>query len=240
MCWSSESAILRLKDVPAAEAFIDSAEVAVIGFFEVSVCVIAQKWEGEFPRRVSTGVRKWLPLWKPRTPSPLAQLFVRRRNRAGNVGASLYLWDWHLQCSINRHGCSSTRAHKSSKKICSSQNEVRVVFDAAELMIDRCSCLWVTFSLFFHQTEAAHGYKDFLAAAKQMEALPVALCSEKEVWAKYGIATDTISIFRKVNTANRERSQGYEQTLSNIMFIKSYLDFNNNFSTKIHTFSDMF
>ncbi len=52
--------------------------------------------------------------------------------------------------------------------------------------------------LSFPQTEAAHGYKEFLAAVKQMDKLPVALCTEKEVWAKYGIASNTISIFRKV------------------------------------------
>ncbi|RXN32529.1 endoplasmic reticulum resident 27 [Labeo rohita] len=52
--------------------------------------------------------------------------------------------------------------------------------------------------LSFHQSEAARGYKEFLAAAKQIDKLPVALCSEKEVWAKYDIASDTISVFRKM------------------------------------------
>lgn len=42
-----ESAPLRLNDVPAAQAFIDSSEVSVIGFFEVSVCVFSiNTWMG--------------------------------------------------------------------------------------------------------------------------------------------------------------------------------------------------
>uniref|UniRef100_A0A8C2IAZ8 Endoplasmic reticulum resident protein 27 n=1 Tax=Cyprinus carpio TaxID=7962 RepID=A0A8C2IAZ8_CYPCA len=64
---------------------------------------------------------------------------------------------------------------------------------AAEAFIDSVEVAVIG----FFETEAARGYKEFLAAVKQMETLPVALCSEKEVWAKYGIASDTISIFRK-------------------------------------------
>ncbi|XP_067314333.1 endoplasmic reticulum resident protein 27 [Pseudorasbora parva] len=66
---------------------------------------------------------------------------------------------------------------------------------AAEAFIDAAEVAVIG----FFETEAAHGYKEFLAAAKQMEALPAALCSEKEVWAKYGIASDSISIFRKAD-----------------------------------------
>ncbi|MCM8651813.1 hypothetical protein MZO44_17180, partial [Lactiplantibacillus sp. E932] len=66
---------------------------------------------------------------------------------------------------------------------------------AAEAFIDSVEVAVIG----FFETEAARGYKEFLAAVKQMETLPVALCSEKEVWAKYGIASDTISIFRKAD-----------------------------------------
>lgn len=51
----------------------------------------------------------------------------------------------------------------------------------------------------FFQDESARGYSEFLDAVKQMQELPVALCSEKEVWAKYGISSDTISVFRKAD-----------------------------------------
>lgn len=54
--------------------------------------------------------------------------------------------------------------------------------------------------VFVHQTDEAGGYKEFLAAVKQMESLSVAVCHEKEVWAKYNITSDTVSIFRKVQT----------------------------------------
>ncbi|KAA0713485.1 Endoplasmic reticulum resident protein 27 [Triplophysa tibetana] len=51
----------------------------------------------------------------------------------------------------------------------------------------------------FFETDEARGYKEFLTAAKQMESLSVSVCGEKEVWAKYNITSDTISIFRKAD-----------------------------------------
>ncbi|XP_016313596.1 endoplasmic reticulum resident protein 27-like [Sinocyclocheilus anshuiensis] len=85
----------------------------------------------------------------------------------------------------------------------------------------------------FFETEAAHGYKEFLAAVKQMETLPVALCSEKEVWAKYGIASDTISIFRKadlhqehlkLSEAKKIDGDGLARfmTINNIYYVTEY------------------
>lgn len=50
-----------------------------------------------------------------------------------------------------------------------------------------------------YQADGGHGYKEFLAAVEEVKSLPAALCSEKEVWAKYNIDSDTISVFRKVD-----------------------------------------
>ncbi|XP_041959093.1 endoplasmic reticulum resident protein 27 [Alosa sapidissima] len=51
----------------------------------------------------------------------------------------------------------------------------------------------------FFEGKESYGYKEFLEAAKAVKPIPVALCSDKEVWANYSIATDTISIFRKAD-----------------------------------------
>ncbi|XP_051985849.1 endoplasmic reticulum resident protein 27 [Xyrauchen texanus] len=85
----------------------------------------------------------------------------------------------------------------------------------------------------FFETDEAHGYKEFLAAAKEMKPLPVALCSEKEVWAKYNITADTISIFRKadlhqehlqLSKANKVEADGLVRfmTINNIRYITEY------------------
>lgn len=60
--------------------------------------------------------------------------------------------------------------------------------------------LWiiVTYSCVY-QADGGTGYNEFLAAVEEVKSLPAALCSEKEVWAKYSIESDTISIFRKVD-----------------------------------------
>lgn len=50
-----------------------------------------------------------------------------------------------------------------------------------------------------NQADGGHGYKEFLEAVEEVETVPAALCSEKEVWAKYNIDSDTISVFRKVH-----------------------------------------
>ncbi|KAK2888720.1 hypothetical protein Q8A67_014095 [Cirrhinus molitorella] len=66
-----------------------------------------------------------------------------------------------------------------------------------------------------------------------MDKLPAALCSEKEVWAKYGIASDTISIFRKadlhqehlkVSEAKKIDTDGLTRffTLNNIQYVTEY------------------
>ncbi|XP_026116556.1 endoplasmic reticulum resident protein 27 [Carassius auratus] len=100
---------------------------------------------------------------------------------------------------------------------------------AAEAFIDSVEVA----AIGFFETEAARGFKEFLAASKQMEALPVALCTEKEVWAKYGITSDTISIFRKadlhqehlkLSEAKKLDADGLARfmTMNNIQYVTEY------------------
>uniref|UniRef100_A0AAY4A0K9 Endoplasmic reticulum resident protein 27 n=1 Tax=Denticeps clupeoides TaxID=299321 RepID=A0AAY4A0K9_9TELE len=51
----------------------------------------------------------------------------------------------------------------------------------------------------FFENKDAHGYNEFLAAAAEVKSIPVAVCSNKEVWEKYNVTSDTISIFRKAD-----------------------------------------
>ncbi|KAL2087260.1 hypothetical protein ACEWY4_018319 [Coilia grayii] len=51
----------------------------------------------------------------------------------------------------------------------------------------------------FFKEEESYGYKEFVAAAKEVKPIPVGLCSDKEVWANYSITSDTITIFRKAD-----------------------------------------
>ncbi|XP_064181214.1 endoplasmic reticulum resident protein 27 [Anguilla rostrata] len=67
--------------------------------------------------------------------------------------------------------------------------------DAVESFIDAAEVVVIG----FFQGEDSFGYKEFLASISEVSHLPVALCSEVEVWAKYSITTDTISIFRKAD-----------------------------------------
>ncbi|CAM4619721.1 unnamed protein product [Leuciscus chuanchicus] len=100
---------------------------------------------------------------------------------------------------------------------------------AAEAFIDSAEVAVIG----FFETEAARGYQEFLAAAKQMKALSVALCSEKEVWAKYGIASETISIFRKadlhqehlnLSEAKKVDADGLVRfmTMNNVRYVTEY------------------
>ncbi|XP_065098996.1 endoplasmic reticulum resident protein 27 [Paramisgurnus dabryanus] len=67
--------------------------------------------------------------------------------------------------------------------------------ESAEVFIDSSEVSVVG----FFENDEAHGYSEFIAAVKQIETLSAAVCTEKEVWAKYGIVSDTISIFRKAD-----------------------------------------
>lgn len=58
-------------------------------------------------------------------------------------------------------------------------------------------CKSLTFPFVF-QGEESQGYQELVSAAKQVDAVPVAICSVKEVWADYSLSSDTITLYRKV------------------------------------------
>ncbi|XP_077380786.1 endoplasmic reticulum resident protein 27 [Festucalex cinctus] len=51
----------------------------------------------------------------------------------------------------------------------------------------------------FLEGEESHSYKELVAAAKRVDSVSVAVCGVKEVWADYGIKSDTITLFRKAD-----------------------------------------
>ncbi|XP_054635436.1 endoplasmic reticulum resident protein 27 isoform X3 [Dunckerocampus dactyliophorus] len=51
----------------------------------------------------------------------------------------------------------------------------------------------------FLEGAESHGYKELVAAAKRVDSVPVAISGVKEVWADYGIKSDTITLFRKAD-----------------------------------------
>ncbi|KAM8842564.1 endoplasmic reticulum resident protein 27 isoform 2-T2 [Synchiropus picturatus] len=51
----------------------------------------------------------------------------------------------------------------------------------------------------FLEGEESSSYKELAAAAQKVQSVPVAICSEKEVWVEYGITSDTITLFRKAD-----------------------------------------
>lgn len=67
--------------------------------------------------------------------------------------------------------------------------------EAAEAFIDSDEVVVIG----FFEGEESYGYKELVAAAKEVKPVPVAICSDKEVWANYSVDTDTITIFRKVD-----------------------------------------
>uniref|UniRef100_A0A8C8FMX1 Uncharacterized protein n=1 Tax=Oncorhynchus tshawytscha TaxID=74940 RepID=A0A8C8FMX1_ONCTS len=68
---------------------------------------------------------------------------------------------------------------------------------AAEAFIEASEVVVIGF--FETPSDETFGYKEFVEAAKSVKHIPVALCSDKEAWAKLSIASDTISIFRKAD-----------------------------------------
>ncbi|XP_068178578.1 endoplasmic reticulum resident protein 27 [Antennarius striatus] len=66
---------------------------------------------------------------------------------------------------------------------------------AAEAFIDSAELVVVGFL----EGEDSSGYQELVAAAKRVDSVPVAICTVKEVWADYGLSSDTISLFRKAD-----------------------------------------
>ncbi|XP_026216059.1 endoplasmic reticulum resident protein 27 [Anabas testudineus] len=66
---------------------------------------------------------------------------------------------------------------------------------AAEAFIDSAEVVVIGFL----EGEESRGYAELVAAAKRVDSVPVAICTVKEVWADYGLSSDTISVFRKAD-----------------------------------------
>uniref|UniRef100_A0A672FQQ5 Endoplasmic reticulum protein 27 n=1 Tax=Salarias fasciatus TaxID=181472 RepID=A0A672FQQ5_SALFA len=45
----------------------------------------------------------------------------------------------------------------------------------------------------------SRGFKELAGAAKKVQSIPMAICTEKEAWADYSVSSDTIALFRKVD-----------------------------------------
>lgn len=48
------------------------------------------------------------------------------------------------------------------------------------------------------QGEESPGYQQLVSAAGRVHSVPVAVCTQKEVWSHYALSSDTIALFRKV------------------------------------------
>uniref|UniRef100_A0A8C7QQ34 Endoplasmic reticulum resident protein 27 n=1 Tax=Oncorhynchus mykiss TaxID=8022 RepID=A0A8C7QQ34_ONCMY len=68
---------------------------------------------------------------------------------------------------------------------------------AAEAFIEASEVVVIGF--FETPSDETFGYKEFVEAAKSVKHIPVALCSDKEAWAKLSIVSDTVTIFRKAD-----------------------------------------
>ncbi|KAF1395140.1 hypothetical protein PFLUV_G00008460 [Perca fluviatilis] len=66
---------------------------------------------------------------------------------------------------------------------------------AAEAFIDSAEVVVIGFL----EGEESLGYQELVAAAKRVDSVPVAICTEKEVWAVYSLSSDTITLFRKAD-----------------------------------------
>lgn len=66
---------------------------------------------------------------------------------------------------------------------------------AAEAFIDSAEVVVIG----FFEGEESHGYQELVAAAKRVDSVPVAICTEKEVWVDYSLSSDTITLFRKAD-----------------------------------------
>ncbi|XP_058497135.1 endoplasmic reticulum resident protein 27 [Solea solea] len=66
---------------------------------------------------------------------------------------------------------------------------------AAEAFIDSADVVVIAFL----EGEDSRGYEELVATAKQVDSVPVAICTVKEVWADYKVSSDTITLFRKAD-----------------------------------------
>ncbi|KAM6942131.1 endoplasmic reticulum resident protein 27 isoform 2-T2 [Lycodopsis pacificus] len=66
---------------------------------------------------------------------------------------------------------------------------------AAEAFIDSAEVVVIGFL----EGEESPGYQELVSAAKRVDSVPVAICTEKEVLADYSLSSDTITLFRKAD-----------------------------------------
>ncbi|XP_053185935.1 endoplasmic reticulum resident protein 27 [Scomber japonicus] len=66
---------------------------------------------------------------------------------------------------------------------------------AVEAFIDSAEVVVIAFL----EGEESHGYEETVAAAKRVDTVPAAMCTEKELWAEYSVSSDTITLFRKAD-----------------------------------------
>ncbi|XP_073334388.1 endoplasmic reticulum resident protein 27 [Pagrus major] len=66
---------------------------------------------------------------------------------------------------------------------------------AVEAFIDSADVVVIGFL----EGEESKGYQELVAAAKRVDSVPVAICTEKEVWAEHSVSSDTITLFRKAD-----------------------------------------
>ncbi|XP_058258343.1 endoplasmic reticulum resident protein 27 isoform X2 [Hemibagrus wyckioides] len=89
---------------------------------------------------------------------------------------------------------------------------------AAETFIDSAEVVIIG----FFEADGGTGYNEFLAAVEEVKSLPAALCSEKEVWAKYSIESDTISVFRKADLNQQNLDPAKVQNLDKDGFVRFF------------------
>ncbi|XP_040041381.2 endoplasmic reticulum resident protein 27 [Gasterosteus aculeatus] len=66
---------------------------------------------------------------------------------------------------------------------------------AAEAFIDSAEVVVIGFL----EGEESPGYQQLVSAAGRVHSVPVAVCTQKEVWSHYALSSDTIALFRKAD-----------------------------------------
>nr|XP_046235128.1 endoplasmic reticulum resident protein 27 [Scatophagus argus] len=82
---------------------------------------------------------------------------------------------------------SATKKDSALPRLTDTQ-AVEAFIDSAEVVV-----------IGFLEGEETRGFQELVAAAKQVDSVPVAICTVKEVWADYSLSSDTITIFRKAD-----------------------------------------
>lgn len=84
--------------------------------------------------------------------------------------------------------CISAKEKVSELPRLSDTKAVEAFIDSAEVVL-----------VGFMEGEDSPGYKELLEAAKKVDSVPAAICTEKQVWADYSVPSDTVTLFRKAD-----------------------------------------